>query len=162
MRKLLVSIFAVSVLGLGGAFAQVVTVDTEADTPYWAGISSGFPFGANLHFGLSDALGEDMDVRVNTSLGVGFFGVGADLLFGLPIETGTTPVDVYLGGGPNVAVGFGGGAAVGVNLFGGAEYRLTDAGFAAGGIFAEVGPSLVFVPVFVPIANVKLGFNYHF
>jgi hypothetical protein len=161
MRKLFVSILAVSALGLGGALAQVVTVDTEADTPYWAGISSGFPFGANLHFGLSDALGDDMDLRVNTSLGFGYFGAGADLLFGLPVDTGTTPIDIYVGGGPTAAFAFGI-AVIGVNVFGGAEYRLSEAGFSAGGVFAEVGPSIAFVPVFAAGASVKLGFNYHF
>jgi hypothetical protein len=161
MRKFFVSLVAVSVLGLGGAFAQVVTTQADVDSPYWAGFSTGFPFGANLHFGLSDALGEGMDVRVNSSLGLGFFGIGADLLFDLPVDTGTTPVDVYFGGGPNV--GFVAGIAiVGLDLFGGAEYRLTEAGFAAGGVFAEVGPSLTFVPAFTAGANVKLGFNYHF
>jgi hypothetical protein len=161
MRKFFVSLFAVSVLGLGGALAQVITTEADVDTPFWAGFSTGYPFGGNLHFGLSDAMGEGMDVRVNTSLGLGFFGLGADLLFDLPVETGTTPVDVYLGGGPSVgfvagAVGFG------VNLFGGAEYRLTEAGFSEGGVFAEVGPSLAFVPAFAAGASVKLGFNYHF
>lgn len=161
MRKFIVTLVAVSVLGLGGAFAQVVAVDADVDTPYWAGISSGFPFGANLHFGVADAFGEGMDVRVNTSLGMGFFGVGGDLLFDLPVDTGTTPIDVYLGGGPTVAIAAGA-AGFGVNLFGGAEYRLHEAGFPAGGVFAEVGPSIAFVPAFIAGANVKLGFNYHF
>ena len=170
MRKFIVSLLAISVLGLGGAFAQIVTTDADADLDdqYWAGVSFGYPFGVNFHFGAEDMLSEGIDFRGNVTAGFnGVFGVGADVLVDLPVDTGTTPVDVYAGGGLSVAFGDmdADGAmdtAFGIGLMFGGEYRLVDAGLPEGGVFAEVGPSINLGAGSPFGVNAKLGFNYHF
>jgi len=151
MRKLLISLLAVAVLGAGSAFAQ---------SGYWAGVSAGWP-GAALHFGVENAVA-GLDLRANVSSTYGFtLGLGADVLYGLDVDLGALPLDTYLGGGLSVvfvpgAVGFGGG------LFGGIEYRLGELGLPEGGIFFEVGPSFLIVPAFGFGVGARLGFNYHF
>ncbi|MEX2535380.1 MAG: hypothetical protein WD273_07220 [Trueperaceae bacterium] len=170
MRKLIVSLLAVSVLGLGSALAQVVTTDADLDVgdQYWAGVSFGYPFGVNFHFGGEDMLSQGIDLRGNITAGFGgVFGVGADVLVDLPVDTGATPVDVYAGGGLSVAFGEidntpGMDTAFGIGLMFGGEYRLVDAGLPEGGVFAEVGPSINLGAGSPFGVNAKLGFNYHF
>lgn len=172
MRKLTVALLLGLLLSFGLAFAQedaddaVVVVVQEDDAiltdnaaeDYWAGFSFGYP-GVELYFGLNDLIGQNIDLR--TSLGVSYyaaFTLGADALFALPIDV-DAPLSFYAGGGP--FLGFGGGVDVGINLLAGAEYRLSGIDFSAGGIFFEVGPSLVFTG-FAAGFNAHLGFNYHF
>jgi len=157
MRKLSVLFLAVLLLGTGAALAQ---------SGQWAGVSfgGGIPFAGsvNLHFGLNDVIGDNIDVRANGTVSFfGVFGLGADVLIGLPIDTGDLPLEVYAGGGPALAFG-GGGFAAGANLLAGAEFRLGDVGLDQGGVFFEAGPGLTFVPVFLASFVAKLGFNYHF
>lgn len=149
MRKFLISLIAVAVLGAGAAFAQ---------SGYWAGVSAGYP-GAALHFGLSDVT-PDLDVRVNAGynyIGSGF-ALGVDALYHLPFDTGA-PIDLYAGGG--VGLGIGTGVDVAVNLLVGGEFRLVDAGLPQGGVFLEAGPSLNLNPFKFGVAA-RVGFNYHF
>jgi hypothetical protein len=54
MRKLVISLLAVFVLGAGSAFAQ---------SGYWAGASVGWP-GAVVHFGVENVFA-GLDVRAN-------------------------------------------------------------------------------------------------
>ena len=170
MRKFIVSLLAISVLGFGAAFAQIVSTDADVDVgdQYWAGASFGYPFGVNFHFGAEDLFSEGMDLRGNVTAGFGgAFGVGADVLFDLPVETGATPVDVYAGGGLSVLFGDIDAdddmdTAFGVGFMFGGEYRLADAGFPEGGVFAEVGPALNFGAGNMFGVNAKIGFNYHF
>lgn len=162
MRKLLVSMLAVLVLGLGSAFAQegvdnTVTIDSD----YWGGLSIGYPFGVNFHFGIEDVIGGGTDVRFNGGFTFGGgLGLGADVLVDLPIDTGATPIDIYVGGGAALAVG--GEFGFDLNLLVGGEYRLGDIGLPEGGVFLEVGPTLNVVPAFGANVNAKVGFNYHF
>ena len=152
MRRLFIGLLTVLVLGAGTASAQM-----------WAGISSGFPFGVTLHFGLEDVLSPGIDVRANGTVGfAGAFGVGADVLIGLPVNVPDIPIDVYAGGGPAVAFAGAGGFALAVNAFAGVEYRLGQVGFDPGGVFLEVGPTIVLVPAFGAGFVGRLGFNYHF
>ena len=163
MRKLIATLLALTVLGLGSGLAQDAfddDVNLEGDT--WVGISTGFPFGVNLHFGFEDMIGEGIDLRANAALGLGSqFGLGADVLADLPIDMDNPALGIYAGGGPNFSF-VAGNAVVSLGLLVGGEFRLGDAGLPEGGIFAEVGPTLTFVPAFVPNANAKFGFNYHF
>jgi hypothetical protein len=159
MRKLVISLLAVFVLGAGSAFAQ---------SGYWAGVSVGYP-GAVVHFGVENAV-QGLDIRANLGyqyLGVRGIGLGADVLYNLAVDTGTLPLDTYVGGG--LQFGIGGGGSLGLGVFGGVEYRLLEVGLPEGGVFLEIGPSLGYA--FAPAANVssvrfdfigRLGFNYHF
>lgn len=152
MRKFLVSLLAVAVLGGGAAFAQ---------SGYWAGVSAGYP-GAALHFGLEN-VSPNLDVRINAGynyIGTGGFALGVDALYALPVDMGAAPIGVYAGGG--LGLGIGSGVSVGLNLFAGGEFRLVDAGLPEGGIFLEAGPSLGFSPSFNFGVTARLGFNYHF
>lgn len=171
MRRLAATLFTVLTLGLlGGAFAQEDTVPIGQG--YWAGASTGFPFGLNLHFGAENLIGQGLHLRGNASVGFPSFGVGADVLAGLPIDTGDAPVNIYAGGGAHISFGnphrdddvdesF---THFGIGLLVGAEYRLFEAGLPEGGIFLEAGPAVVLGEGrgsgfgF----SAKLGFNYHF
>ena len=150
MRKFLIALIAVATLGAGTAFAQ---------SGYWAGFSVGYP-GAALHFGIEDVT-PNLSVRVNAGynyIGSGF-ALGVDALYGLPVDTGTTPIDVYVGGG--LGLGIGAGVDVAVNACVGGEFRLVDAGLPQGGVFREAGPSFSLSPFRFGIIG-RLGFNYHF
>ncbi len=157
MRKLLISLIAIAALGTGGAFAQ---------SGFWAGLSGGYP-GAQVHFGVENAFA-GLDLRTN--LGYGFFGArgigfGVDVLYGLDVDTGVTPIDVYVGGGPNFSIGDGA-FGFSIDAFVGGEYRLGEIGLPEGGVFLEVGPAIRllgadgFALGFDFIG--RLGFNYHF
>lgn len=151
MRKLILSLLAVAVLGAGSAFAQ---------SGLWAGVSSGWP-GFAVHLGVEDVFA-DLDVRANVNSTYGFaFGIGADVLYDLAVDTGTLPLDTYVGGGLNLIL-VPGAIGVGVGAFGGVEYRLGELGLPEGGVFLEIGPDLLVVPAFVFGINARLGFNYYF
>jgi hypothetical protein len=151
MRKLILSLLAVAVLGAGSAFAQ---------SGLWAGVSSGWP-GFAVHLGVEDVFA-DLDVRANVNSTYGFaFGIGADVLYDLAVDTGTLPLDTYVGGGLNLIL-VPGAIGVGVGAFGGVEYRLGELGLPEGGVFLEIGPNLLVVPAFVFGINARLGFNYYF
>lgn len=156
MRKLLVVILAVLTMGAGSAFAQ---------SGYWAGFSVGYP-GAALHFGIDDVV-PNLAVRVNAGysyVGNTGFAIGADALYELAVDMGTTPIDVYVGGGLGIGIGAGS-PTISINALVGGEFRLIDAGLPQGGIFLEVGPSFSFnLPANRPPFGIvgRLGFNYHF
>lgn len=151
MRKLVISLLAVAVLGAGSALAQ---------SGLWAGVSAGWP-GAALHFGVENVV-QNLDVRANIGSSYNFkdFSVGADVLYGLDVDLGVVPLDAYVGGG--VALGVGTGFSFGIGAFGGIEYRLGEAGLPEGGIFLEVGPAFDVTPAFRFGVLARLGFNYHF
>jgi len=151
MRKLVLSLLAVAVLGAGAAFAQ---------SGLWAGISSGWP-GAALHFGVENVF-EGVDVRANVTSTYGLtFGLGADALYGLELDVGALPLDTYVGGGLDLLF-VPGAFGVSLDAFGGIEYRLGELGLPEGGIFLEVGPTILVVPAFGFGIDARLGFNYHF
>ena len=151
MRKVILSLLAVAVLGAGSAFAQ---------SGLWAGVSSGWP-GFAVHIGVEDVFA-DLDVRANVNSTYGFaFGVGADVLYDLAVDTGTLPLDTYVGGGLNLIL-VPGAIGVGVGAFGGVEYRLGELGLPEGGVFLEIGPELRVLPTIGFDVNARLGFNYYF
>ena len=169
IRKLLLCIGCVFVLGAGSSHAQ-----SEGD---WIGLASGYPLLPTVYYGLDDALGSRVDLRLNAgirrfnySVGSGVAGtvlsVGADALLQLPV----TPeqLKVYAGGGVALAGGSGRqgdayGFSVNVSARGlaGLEYRLD-----AWGLVAELNAGLdsYFSPDsftrFAPA--LRLGVNYHF
>lgn len=154
MRKFIIGLVAVAVLGTGSAFAQ---------SGYWAGISAGYP-GAALHFGIED-VAPNFSVRLNAGysyIGTRGFALGVDALYDLPVDLGDTPIDVYAGGGIGLGIGGVGGVGLGVNLFVGGEFSLAQAGLPEGGVFLEVGPALGVLPSFGFGVAGRLGFNYHF
>lgn len=153
MRKLLISLVAVAALGAGTAVAQ---------SGFWAGLSGGYP-GTQVHFGVENVFA-GLDVRAN--IGYAFFAgntfsFGADVLYSVDVDTGMTPIDVYVGGGPNVTFGVDD-LGVAVDVFVGGEYRLGDIGLPEGGVFLEVGPAVSVLPEFNFGFIGRLGFNYHF
>jgi hypothetical protein len=167
MRRLLALLATALLLGTGATLAQTpdtttaatITIDDVNRTPYWAGVSFGFP-GISAHFGIQNALGQGADLRAN--LGYNYFGsglaLGADALFNIGITNVDAPINFYAGGGPYLTIGTPFGA--GVQGVVGAEYRLVDAGFDTGGIFFELGPAIGFPGGFGFVG--RAGFNYHF
>ncbi len=157
MRKLLISLIAIAALGTGGVFAQ---------SGFWAGVSGGYP-GAQVHFGVENVF-PNLDVRGN--LGFSYFGlvgvgtglgIGADVLYNLDVDTGMVPIDVYVGGGPNIAIGA---VALGfsIDAFVGGEYRLGELNLPEGGVFLELGPAIRIMPAFTAGFVGRAGFNWHF
>jgi len=149
MRKLIISLLAVAVLGAGAAFAQSGT---------WAGVSAGWP-GAALHFGLKNVV-QNLDVRANLGYNyVGGFSFGVDALYALNLDTGPEPINTYLGAG--VGFAFGVGLVPSLNILVGAEYRLVEANLPQGGVFFEAGPAISVSPFVLGFSG-RIGFNYHF
>jgi hypothetical protein len=170
MRRLLALLATALLLGTGATLAQTpdtttattITIDDVNRTPYWAGVSFGFP-GISAHFGIQNALGQGADLRAN--LGYNYIGsglaLGADALFNIGITNVDAPINFYAGGGPFVVVG--GGFGAGIQGLIGAEYRLVDAGFDTGGVFLELGPAISFGSTGGGFGFVgRAGFNYHF
>ena len=178
MRKLLVLLLTALFLG-GMALAQDTDVDVDVDvdadadtmmmddaaTSQWVGVSTGFPLGIVLHYGIEDLIGQNIDLRANLDanfLGLGGSGVtisgGADALYHLPIDMDGAPFDVYAGGGINVGFQLGddGGFSAGVRGIGGVEYLITN----NIGVFAEARVGIGLNPIFRPA--LALGANYHF
>ena len=129
----------------------------------WAGVSTGFPLGIVLHYGINDLVAEDFDARFNLSavtfLGSQFYvSGGADALYVLGLDTDDLPLDVYAGGGLNVGLGIGegGGFSVGARGIGGVELAVAD----QLGVFSELRLGLGFNPIFRP--ELAIGVNYHF
>ena len=171
VHRLFLSLSCVFVLGVGSSQAQA---PTEGD---WFGLASGYPLLPTLYYGLDDALGSGVDLRLNAgirrfsySVGSGVSGtvlvVGLDALAQIP--TTADQIKVYAGGGVALVGGLGmegdaGGPAFGISAKGlaGVEYRLDN-----WGLFAELNAGLdsYFTPEgftrFAPA--VRLGANYHF
>src|SRR5690554_7805068 len=136
MRKVLICLTVAAAALLGSSFAQ---------GGYWAGFSVGYP-GAALHFGI-DNISPGLAARINAGynyIGAGGFALGVDVLYDLAVDTGTAPIDVYVGGG--LGLGIGTGVDVAVNAFVGGEFSLAQSGLPEGGVFLEAGPSLGFNP----------------
>lgn len=111
MRKFMITLLAIATLGAGSAFAQ---------SGMWAGLSTGYPFGVTLHFGLEDIGTPGLDVRANVGFGLvngsvsdsgvtvsysgNAFSVGADALYNLDLGLDAN-VNTYVGGG--LGIGFG-------------------------------------------------------
>ncbi|MGL4608203.1 MAG: hypothetical protein ACRCYY_00750 [Trueperaceae bacterium] len=129
---------------------------------YWGGVSLGLPTTA-LHFGVEDLFDEEIDLRATLGLSYAYtsgFYLGADALFDLDLDTGTAPLDTYLGAG--LFTSFGGEFGIGLQGLIGGEYRFVEANFPQGGLFFEVGPDLYFAPSFLFGITARVGFNYHF
>jgi hypothetical protein len=150
MRKLIISLLAVAILGSGAAFAQTGT---------WAGVSVGWP-GAALHFGVEN-IATNLDVRANLGYAyAGGFAFGVDALYNINLQTDLPEFSTYAGGG--IGFAFGEGLSAGVGLLVGGEYRLVEAGIPQGGVFFEAGPTFAITPEFLFGFGGRLGFNYHF
>ncbi len=160
MKKMLLTFTTLLAFSFGTTFAQDVVTPLErpADA-YWAGLSTGFPFGVTLHFGIDDVFASNADVRFIGSIFGDSVGLGVDALYGFGLDDEQT-LDLYVGGGPLLEVG--NRFALGVNAFVGLEYRLSAIGFAPGGIFLEAGPFVGFGDETFVDFNARLGFNYHF
>lgn len=162
MRKFLLMVLAAAVLGSGAAFAQDDMMDNGGQ---WFGVSTGFPVGLVLHYGMADLIRPGIDLRANVSAFT-FFGdyfyinAGADALYHLNLETeNDLPLDVYVGGGANVGLGLsslGSSFGVGIQALGGAEYMITD----QFGAFGELRVGVGIAPIFRP--SLAIGVNYHF
>ncbi|MEX2541500.1 MAG: hypothetical protein WD314_06810 [Trueperaceae bacterium] len=128
----------------------------------WIGVRSGFPWGANVHYGLGDAFGAGSHGRVSLALRGSDFGVGFDFLNTLSVEP---PFEIYVGGGPLLLIG-GNGLLVDLHAFLGGEFVLSDLDLEELGIFAELGlgGGIGFGSRAHENATVRgaLGFNYRF
>jgi len=163
MRRVLITLVAVSVLGVGAAFAQS-SMAASYNTTQWAGVALGYPF--SVYYGVNNAIGNNIDVRGRLTYGFWNIGVGADILYDA-MTLQDTPLTIYVGGGPNFNYGFYGvGIGIGLSAVGGVEYRFSD----QLGAFAELGAGYTFYLQTPAISYFGLGFgprgalgvNYHF
>ncbi len=161
MRKLLITLAGVLVLGLGAVNAQ--TIDDTATSDYYAGGSLGLIFSPDVtgslagQFGLRDFLTENLDARFD--LGVlfdGGFNVGANALYNFPLE-GDVPITIYAGGGPRLYLADT--VRFGLSFRGGAEYPFSEviAGFGELRIDPVFGGSGAFT-----YFGLAVGANYSF
>lgn len=152
----------VTLTALGTTLLLNLGLAQTTSSGFWLGGSLGAP-GINLHVGADDLLGENVDLRGNVGYSYLFSPgvyVGADALFDINLDTGTAPVDTYLGAGAFASFGSNFGLGF-TGLFGG-EYRLAEAGLPEGGLFLELGPDLYLAPVTRIGFTGRFGFNYHF
>ena len=138
-----------------------VTLGEADQERYWFGVSTGFPLGATLHFGVHDIVSL-MDLRLSTSLGLGgAVDLGLNGLVELPVQIAELPVSVYAGLGGTLTVGAEEGqSGVDTQALLGAEYRLGRN--QPGGIYVEFGPIVEVIPELDSSFVTKVGFNYHF
>ena len=167
MRKVLLSMLAVALLGAGSAFAQSPTMGVEYATTQYVGLGLGYPFQA--YYGMEDMLGDNLDLRVRLSSYFWNLSIGADVIMDVA-HLDTAPVRIYVGGGPNIDVLFGGGVSsfgIGISALAGAEYRFNEnwGGFGELGLGYTFyfGDLLGYSPLGVGFApRGALGVNYHF
>jgi hypothetical protein len=169
MRKFIISLVAVAVIGAGSAFAQ---------SNMWVGASTGYPLGLTFYVGFDDLIAPDVDLRANlagtfaSAQGVSAFGVqlGADVLFDFDPIAGAILLNPYAGGGAIVAlagVAGGGGSAGGFGIYAsgvaGVEYLIVE----ELGVFLEARAGVGYfgasgVGGIAPLFGLSLGVNYHF
>ncbi len=164
MRKLLISIMAMVALGFGTANAQDAFGSTvELSPDYYIGANVGLRHGTafGLHFGINDLIANGIGTRFGVGLRGGSFALTGDVIANLPVQTGDAPLGIYAGAG--LGLTFHDAAThVSLAIMAGAEYRLTGAGFAPGGIFLELGPSFSLGGGGGTGFYLGGGFNYHF
>jgi len=163
MRKVLITLLAITVFGVGAAFAQS-DMGVQYNTTQWAGVALGYPF--QVYYGVDNAIGNNIDVRGRLSYAFWNLGIGADVLYNVTQIQGM-PLTVYVGGGPNFNFGFYGvGIGIGLSALAGAEYRIND----QFGAFGELGAGYTFYLQNPVVSYFGLGFaprgaigvNYHF
>ncbi len=166
MRKVLITLLAITVFGVGAAFAQS-DMGVKYNTTQWAGLGLGYPF--QLYYGVNDALGNNIDVRARLSSYFWNISLGADALYTVA-SLDSAPVHIYVGGGPNVDYLFLGGTnslGIGLSAVVGAEYRINE----QFGAFGELGAGYTYY--FGDLAGLNafglgfgprgaIGVNYHF
>lgn len=149
---------------------QVVGSPAMSQNPLetqWFGVSTGFPIGLNMHYGLNSIITQDLDLRFNGTLVAGSFsplqmilGIGVDALYNFD-NPDDPQLGVYAGGGLGGVVYIGAvtGTPFNIDIHGlvGAEYRLSDYG-----VFGEVTVGNAFASNFGLGAALRLGLNYHF
>jgi hypothetical protein len=159
MRKFLVTLIAVATLGAGTALAQ---------GGMWAGLSTGYPFGATLHFGMEDLISPGVDVRFNfrgnmvgdSAANGGYtatwgglaFGVGADVLYSLSDLAVDSPVEPYVGGGLSLGLVSGSGT---INP-GNTPFAVSGLGWDLHGL---VGAEYIFADHFGVFGEGQLGYG---
>jgi len=133
----------------------------------WFGVSTGFPLGLTMHYGLDSIITKDLDLRFNGTLIAGsldpiqmILGIGADALYNF--DNPSDPLlNIYIGGGLGAVVYIGAQSGVPFNIdihgVGGAEYRINEYG-----IFGEVNIGNAFATNFGLGAALRIGLNYHF
>ncbi len=145
---------------------QAPEITQTALETQWFGVSSGFPLGLNLHYGLNDIIVTNLDLRANGTFFAGslsplqtVLGLGLDGLYNLD-NPDSPNLAVYLGGGLGAVVLLGkinGNFGLDVHGLAGAEYR-----FGGYGVFGEVNVGTGFASTYALGAALRIGFNYHF
>lgn len=143
MRRFVVPILVTVVLAASPAWAQGFSA--QYDTPQYAGIGAGLPFGAL--YGLTDAVapGVDLRFRVGVVPIPGLFAIlaGADVIAEVA-KFGEGTGGLYVGGGPGATYAFvAGEAGFGIegSLIVGVHARFSEG--VSG--FLEGGPALAYV-----------------
>src|SRR5690625_1325503 len=161
MRRVLITIISLVTFGFGSVQAQDAfgsTVDLRPD--YYIGTALGLNGGSAaffLHFGINDLITDGVGTRFSVGYHGRAFGLGADVIANLPVNTQNTPVGIYAGAGLGVA--FYEKTNVNIGVLVGAEYRFEN--FREGGLSLELGPAFS-ITGHGTAFNLKGGFNYHF
>lgn len=162
MRKLLITIISLVTFGFGSVQAQDAfgsTVDLSPD--YYIGTALGLNGGSAaffLHFGINDLITDGVGTRFSVGYHGRAFGLGADVIANLPVNTQNAPLGIYAGAGLGVAF-VPQNTNVNIGVLVGAEYRFPN--FREGGVFLELGPAFSITGHGTSF-NLKGGFNYHF
>ena len=165
MRKVLFALVTAALLAGGAAFAQGMGASFNSNQ--YVGVGLGYPFQA--YYGMDNALGNNLGLRVRLSSYFWNISLGADVLTDVA-QFDSAPISIYAGGGPNVDYLFLGGTntlGIGVSGVVGGEYKVTD----NVGAFLELGAGYTYY--FGDLAGLNafglgfaprgaIGVNYHF
>jgi len=153
MKRIFVTLAALALLTAGSSQAQ-----------NWFGLRSGFPLGVTVHYGIANALSNGFDLRISGKVvargSITSVGLGLDAMSEV---VNRSPFSVYIGAGP--AFEFGSGSfLLDVHGLVGGEFRFTDLGLPALGIFVEgtLGANLELTSgsARIPTFGAALGFNF--
>lgn len=160
MRRVLVALFAVALVGGGATLAQDMAPSQNMYAGASFGVASvfglvGFPVVG--HFGVENVGMDNLDIRGDLGFYVTGSGIeiGANAIYNYPVQE---QINVYGGAGPRLL--FGGGSAVfGLAVLGGAEYMVTP----NIGLYGEPSVSVYFGGgLGVAVYGLQFGANYHF
>lgn len=148
MRKFMITLLAIATLGAGSAFAQ---------SGMWAGVSTGYPFGVAVHFGMEDLLSPGLDLRVSASGQFSGGGIGAFSYstFGVMLE-GDVLYGLDLGADPSLNAYVGGGLGLGLLNVSGPSFSDSSLLWNVHGLF---GAEYLFTPQWGLFGEVHLGFG---
>jgi len=169
MKHTLIAIIFTSVLLGSSSFAQ-----SQSTSSTWFGTSASLHYfipSIDLHIGVEDALGENIDLRTTLSGvaidGGGFVSAGINGIVNLSEASSTT--NSYIGFGPRGVLLFDPGVSNNIVAFGvgglwGTEFftNSSSSPFVEFNATLPISAGGEFVPAFLPIISLTTGVNFHF